>query len=176
MSNPYVGEIRIFGFNFAPKGWAQCNGQLLSISQNTALFSIIGTFYGGNGQSNFGLPNLQGAVALGQGSGPGLQTYVIGESAGTQNVTVLTGQMPSHTHTMLGLEGRGLSAHGTPVAGDALITSHGGSAYAGSITPNVQMSPQAVTVSGGSQPHNNMMPSLVLNYCICMQGVFPSRN
>ena len=175
MSNPYIGEVRIFGFNFAPRGWAQCNGQLLSISQNTALFSILGTYYGGNGQSTFGLPNFEGSVALGQGSGAGLQTYSLGESAGSQSVTVLMSEMPSHTHTMQGLEGRGLTAHATPVAGDALITSSGGSAYAPG-SPNVQMLPQSVTVAGGSQPHNNMMPSLVLNYCICMQGVFPARN
>jgi len=175
MSDPYLGEVRIFGFNFAPRGWALCNGQLLSVSANSALFSLLGTNYGGNGTTTFALPNFQGSVAMGQGNGAGLQSYSVGESGGSQTVTLLTPAMPMHTHTLQGRQGRGLTAHANPGAGDALITSSGGDAYA-SGNPNAQMSPLAMGLTGGSQPHNNAMPSLVLSYCIALTGVYPSRN
>jgi microcystin-dependent protein len=174
MSDQYLGEVRIFGFSFAPKGWAVCNGQLLPISQYTALFSLLGTNYGGNGTSNFGLPNLQGAVAMGQGSGPGLTTRLVGESGGSQKVTLLTTEMPAHAHTLQAYQGRGPKPQLLPAAGDGLATSVG-DAYAAP-PQNAALNPQSVTVAGGSQPHNNMMPSLVLTYCIALVGVYPSRN
>jgi microcystin-dependent protein len=175
MSEPFVAEIRIFGFTFAPRGWALCNGQLLAISQNTALFSLIGTFYGGNGTTNFALPNLQGVAPMFWGQGPGLNGYVIGEVDGEESITLLTTEMPAHSHTLNAFTGRGRPAHGTPAAGDALTTGGANSIYV-SGSPNTNMAGAALGAAGGSQPHDNMMPSLVLNYCIALQGVFPARN
>jgi microcystin-dependent protein len=175
MSDQYLAEIRIFPGNFAPYQWAFCNGQILAISQNTALFSLIGTYYGGNGQSTFALPNLQACIAIGQGNGPGLTPRSIGETGGESAVTVLTTEMAAHQHTLQAHAIRGGAAHATPVAGDALIVSSGGDAYSGS-APNTQMGPQSLSVAGGSQPHNNLMPLLGLNYCIALAGVYPPRN
>jgi microcystin-dependent protein len=175
MTLPFVAEVKIFAGNFAPRGWALCNGQILPIQQNTALFSLIGTFYGGNGTSNFGLPNLQGNVPLGQGQGPGLSPYVIGETSGTANVTLLTSEVPTHTHTMQGFAGRGGTPAKVPEANSSLTTSQGGSLYAaaGSAAP---LDPTMVSQAGGSQPHNNMMPYLALTFIIALVGVFPPRN
>ena len=173
MADPFVAEIRIFGFNFAPRGWAFCNGQLLPLAQNTALFSLVGTTYGGNGQTNFGLPNLQGCAPMHPGQGPGLSQHDLGETGGSATVTLITQQLPSHTHAL-----RGLSAPGNAAvaAGNALARSGGGLlAYAPSGTA-APMKPEAIGVAGGGQPHNNMMPYLTYNFCIALQGIFPPRS
>lgn len=167
--DPFLGEIRPLPFNFAPTGWAFCQGQLIPISQNTALFSLLGTYYGGNGTSTFALPNFQGRVGINQGQGPGLSPYSIGEVGGSASVSLTIAQMPSHSHTM------GASS----VAGSINLPSGKFPAktlkntYAPSANANFE--PSAVTFDGGGQPHNNMQPFLVLNYCIATQGVFPSR-
>src|SRR3984957_2129215 len=163
MSDPYVGEIRVFGFNFAPVGWAQCNGQLLSISQNTALFSILGTFYGGNGTSTFGLPNFQGAGAVGQGQAPARSSYQVGETSGSPSVTLLQTEMPAHTHTLNAETGRGVDPATAPIAGGSITTSKPGDAYVPDAGNNVAvsaMNPQELGQTGGSQAHNNLMSSL----------------
>jgi len=173
MSSPFVAEIRIFAFNFPPTGWAFCNGQLLSISQNTALFSLLGTTYGGDGKSNFALPNLQNSAPMQQGQGSGLSLRDLGETGGEQNVTLLQTEMPAHPHTAQAVSGAG----GAAVANDAwaMANQRGINAYAPSGAQNVAMNPLALSMSGGSLPHNNMMPFLVLNFCIAMQGIYPPR-
>jgi len=172
MSSPFVAEIRIFGFMFAPTGWAMCNGQLMPISQNTALFSLLGTFYGGDGKSTFALPDLQGSAALHQGQGNGLSERFLGEIGGSEFVTLIESEMPAHTHGLTGGNLPGTTAN--PGADMSLTRSAGGAAYknTGAI---VQLAPQAATPAGGSLPHNNLMPYLTMNYCIAMQGVFPPR-
>src|SRR5262245_30664154 len=171
MSNPFVAEIRIFAGNFAPKGWALCNGQLLPISQNTALFSLLGTFYGGDGKSTFALPNLQGSAAMGQGQGPGLSDRVLGGSGGRPTVTLLTFEMPAHSHLLQASNQVGTDR--TP-QGEVLARSAGLNLYKASGTI-VQMALEATTVFGGSLPHNNMQPYLTLLFIIALQGVFPPR-
>jgi len=172
MADPFVAEIRIFGFNFAPTGWAQCNGQLLPISQNTALFSLLGTFYGGNGQSTFALPNFQGAVPLHQGQGPGLSQRFVGEASGSQFVTLLQTEMPVHNHSVAAFTLPGNLLQPTPTG--VLARSLNGQMY-NSNAPAIPMAAASISVAGGSLPHNNMMRYVVLNYCIAMQGVFPPR-
>ena len=172
MSSPFVAEVRIFGFNFAPTGWAFCNGQLLPISQNTALFSLLGTTYGGDGKSTFALPGLEGLTAMHPGQGPGLSLRDLGELGGEQFVTLLQSEMPIHTHA---LQGGNLPASSSNPAADMELTrSAAGSGYraTGTIT---QLAFEAMTPAGGSLPHNNMMPYCAMNYCIAMQGVFPPR-
>jgi microcystin-dependent protein len=166
MSEPYLAEIRIFSFNFAPKGWAQCNGQLLPINQNQALFSLLGTMYGGNGQTNFQLPNLQGRCAMHtNGSHPQ------GQSAGEQSVTLTTSQIPSHTHNAIA------NNSGTNQASPACGSWSPGSAdQVYSTAGGANMSPSAIANAGQSQPHNNLMPYLTLTFCIALLGIFPSRN
>ena len=175
MSDQFVGEIRIVAFNFAPTGWAQCNGQLLPISQNTALFSILGTFYGGDGKSTFALPNLQGAGALFWGQGQGLSNYDLGQQGGSQFITLLQSEMPVHTHSV----GAGTifdADQNAPGPQVGFGKSFNGLAYAPSGTgQTVQMNASTASVAGGSLPHNNMMPYLVLNYIVALQGVFPPR-
>lgn len=171
MADPFVAEIRIFGFNFAPRGWATCNGQLLPISQNTALFSLLGTTYGGNGQTNFALPNLQGSFVIGPGQGPGLSLRSLGEVGGEANHTLLATEMPAHSH---GLMATSSATSGSP-AGNALANvATGAAAYR---TPGVTaaMATDALPAAGGSQPHNNRQPYLGMMFCIAMQGVFPPR-
>jgi len=182
MSDPFVAEIRIFPFNFAPKGWAFCDGQLLPISQNTALFSLLGTFYGGDGKSTFALPNLQGSAATGQGQGSGLQAWFIGEQQGSETVTLLDSEMPVHSHnfSVTTTAGNGTAATGAQLAKGFkgnIQSSIKANMYstAGAPQPNANMSPQALSVAGSSFPHNNMMPYLTLNFCIAMQGIFPPR-
>lgn len=175
MSTPFVAEIRIFGFNFAPRGWAFCNGQLLPISQNTALFSLLGTTYGGNGVSTFALPNFQGAAPMQQGQGAGLSLRDLGEQAGEQAVTLLEIEMPAHSHGAQGVSGAGGQAP-SPATTWADANHRGISQYAAPDVSNVSMSPLGLSATGGSQPHNNMMPYLVLNFCIALQGVFPARS
>jgi microcystin-dependent protein len=172
--DPFVGEIRAFPFNFAPTGWAMCNGQLLPISQNTALFSLLGTYYGGDGRSTFALPNLQGSVPLGAGQGAGLRDYYPGERGGSASVTLLPSEMPAHGHQLIA-SGETATVR-RPGPDRALAVSVDANAYAPTDAgPAVSLSPLAATVAGGSQPHNNMQPTLILNFCIALQGVFPPR-
>lgn len=177
--DPFVAEIRIFGFNFAPTGWAQCNGQLLPISQNTALFSLLGTFYGGNGQSTFALPDLQGSVPTSQGQGGGLQEWFLGQQQGSETVTLLVSEIPAHTHAFQAVNANGnIAAPNQAVLGKGFYdngASGGAAAFYQTAAPNVNMRPDAIGPAGASFPHNNLMPYLVLNYCIAMQGVFPAR-
>lgn len=175
MSNPFVAEVRIFTGNFAPTGWAQCNGQLLPISQNTALFSLLGTTYGGDGKSTFALPNLQGCAPMQAGQGPGLSLRDLGEIGGEQTVTLLQTEMPAHSHTVQAAAGTGLNdptnnVWASGAKGFGAIYSPSGSGT------NVQMSPLATSIAGGNLPHNNMMPFLGLMFIIALQGVFPPRS
>jgi microcystin-dependent protein len=172
--DPFVAEIRIFGFNFAPKGWAFCNGQLLPLSQNTALFSLLGTTYGGDGKSNFALPNMQGNAPMHPGQGPGLSLHDLGETGGSQTVTLLQSEMPSHTHTFFANAVVGDT--NAPSPNVSLTRSHNATAYQTTTNQSlVQFASNAISPAGGSQPHNNMMPYLTLNFCIALQGVFPPR-
>lgn len=170
---PYIGQLQLFGFNFAPKGWALCNGQLLSIMQYQALFSLISTTYGGDGRTTFALPDLRGRVPNGQGQGPGLSNYVMGQVAGTENVTLLSTQMPAHNHILMAFSDPGNVSNPQ----GALLASSGGTdpeyRTSGAITA---MGQQGIGVSGGNQPHYNMQPYLTMNYCIATEGIFPSRN
>jgi microcystin-dependent protein len=174
MSDQFIGEIRAVGFNFAPVGWALCDGQTLAISQNTALFSLLGTFYGGNGTSTFALPNLQGSAPMNQGQGAGLSLRSIGETGGETAVTLLTAEIPSHTHTA-----QNAAESNSGVPGPTVIFGGGGRgkepAYAPASTAAL-MSAQAVGLTGGNQPHNNMPPYLVVNFIIALTGIFPSRS
>ena len=174
MSDPFVAEIRIFGGNFAPKGWAMCNGQLMPISQNTALFSLLGTFYGGDGKSTFALPNLQGSVPVSQGQGPGLSQYFLGEATGSQTVTLLDSEMPGHAHSLMA-DPLLTNAKQTSPQNNVPGNLSGKNDYSSTTTPNTTMSPFMASIAGGSQPHNNMMPYLTLNFIIALQGVFPQR-
>ena len=170
MSEPFIAEVRMFGGNFAPRGWAFCNGQLLALSQNTALFALIGTFYGGNGQTTFGLPDLQGRAPIHAGQGPGLTDRSIGEKAGAESVTLTTSQMPAHTHQ---LKATAAATTGTPSNAVALAPTSGARIY-GPAT-NLAAMGASVSASGG-QPHENRQPYLALNFIIALQGTFPSRN
>ena len=171
MSQPFIGEIRIFAGNFAPAGWALCQGQLLAIAQNDALFALLGTTYGGDGQTTFALPDLRGRAAVHQGQGPGLSSYVIGQQYGAEQVTVTAPQMPAHTHVV----GANSAPASTRAPGNAVwAAGTGGLPYAS--TPSVSMNSASVTSSGGSLPHENMSPFLAMNYIIALFGIFPSRN
>jgi microcystin-dependent protein len=171
MADPFVAEIRIFGFNFAPRGWAFCDGQLMPISQNTALFSLLGTTYGGNGKSNFGLPDLQGSVPVHAGESPGGSSYDLGQSGGSETVTLLQTEVPPHTHAM---NASASEAGSTSPEGQLFAAGQGIAEYAapGATTT---LSPQMVAPAGGDRPHNNMQPSLTLSFCIALQGVYPPR-
>jgi microcystin-dependent protein len=176
MSDPFVAEIRIFPFNFPPKGWAFCDGQILPISQNTALFSLLGTTYGGNGQSTFALPDLQGSAPMHPGQGPGLSLHDLGETGGSENVTLLTSEMPLHPHTV----GRASDQPADSVTPVATVWALGGSVRAvvnlyNPGPPTAAMKSDVIQPTGGSLPHNNMQPYLTLNFCIALQGVFPPR-
>ena len=171
MAEPFLSEIRIFSFNFPPKGWAFCNGQLLPINQNQALFSLLGTTYGGNGQTNFALPNLRGRASIHEGSG-----FTLGQAGGQSAHTVTISEMPTHTHfqnSNMCIGGNNINATlGDPTSN---YWANNGKAQYATNTLDQVMHPSAVTNVGGSQPHNNMQPYLVLNFCIALQGIFPSQ-
>jgi microcystin-dependent protein len=173
MADPFVAEIRIFPFKFAPKGWAFCNGQLLPISQNTALFSLLGTTYGGDGKSTFALPNLQGSAAMHPGQGNGLSLRDLGEMSGAETVTLLVSEMPLHTHNIMA--STEIADIQIPTADVAFARSSGGNAYGAAPAGGTTLAAQMLAPAGGSLPHNNMQPYLTLNFCIAMQGVFPAR-
>jgi microcystin-dependent protein len=174
MSEPFLGEIRMFAFNFAPKGWAQCNGQLLPINQNTALFALLGTTYGGDGQTTFALPNLQSRVPIHQGQGGGLSSYIMGEPTGVETVALTASQMPVHTHLVQCNTGGGnqASPSGNLPAVESTGTSLDYSNTAANATMNATMNQNA----GGGVPHTNIQPVLCVNFCIAMSGIFPSRS
>ena len=171
MADPFVAEIRIFPFNFAPVGWAFCDGQLLPISQNTALFSLLGTTYGGNGKSNFALPDMQGNAPMHPGQGPGLSLHDLGETGGSQTVSLLESEIPSHSHAVnaSAADGNTLDPTGSLVAKGVGVNMYTTTLNATALNAN------AVAPAGGDQPHNNMQPYLTLNFCIALQGVFPPR-
>jgi microcystin-dependent protein len=175
MSDPFLGQLQIFGFGFAPVNWALCTGQLLPISQYSALFSLLGTNYGGNGTTNFGLPNFQGTAACATGQGPGLSPRNVGETFGSETVTLISSEMPAHTHPFnVFNQSDGTKRHGTPIAGDALSAP-------GTVTPFVagavagNFAPQMIGPAGGNQPHANQQPYLAMNFCIALSGIFPQR-
>ncbi len=172
MANPFLAEIRIFPFNFAPKGWAFCDGQLLSISQNTALFSLLGTTYGGDGKSNFALPDMQGNAPMHPGQGPGLSLHDLGETSGSDTVTVLESELPAHSHAWNASNQDGTDQ--SPV-NELFAGGVGGVSTYAAPSSVKQFNLQAVAPSGGDQPHNNLMPYLTLNFCIALQGVYPPR-
>lgn len=174
MADPFVAEIRIFPFNFAPRGWAFCNGQLLPLSQNTALFSLLGTTYGGNGVSNFALPNMQGNAPMHPGQGPGLSLHDLGETGGSATVTLLQSEMPAHPHALMASSTVGTKS--LPTANSLARTSGATPYLPPASAPLVAMSPAALGLAGGNQPHNNMQPYLTLNFNIALQGVFPPRS
>ena len=170
-TEPYIGQISMAGFNFPPRGWALCNGQLLSIAQNTALYSLLGTAFGGNGQTTFGLPDLRGRVPVHQGQGPGLSPRSMGEIAGEQSHTLITSEMPMHNHLV------------NVTSGDSTAKTPSGNVPGGTASPiyaaapnGNTMNPQTLSIAGGSQPHNNMQPYTCINFIIAMEGIFPSRN
>ncbi|HKY42134.1 MAG TPA: tail fiber protein [Pyrinomonadaceae bacterium] len=172
MADPFVAEIRIFPFNFAPRGWAWCNGQLLPISQNTALFSLLGTVYGGDGKSTFALPNLMGSVPLHPGQGPGLSLYDLGQIGGSETVTLLISEIPAHTHAINASADPADQTQASPAR--VLARSDGGFAYfAGA--PNTTEAAEQLGLTGGSLPHTNMMPYVTYYFNIALQGVFPAR-
>jgi len=171
MADPFAAEIRIFPFNFAPKGWAWCDGQLLPLSQNTALFSLLGTTYGGDGKSNFALPNLQGRAPMHPGQGPGLSLHDLGETGGSETVTLLESEIPAHSHS---LRASATDATTRVASGQQPAASLGLSLY-GPAPANVALADNALAPAGGDQPHNNLQPYLTFYFCIALQGVFPPR-
>lgn len=183
MSNPYLGEVRIFAGSFNPRGWAFCRGQLLAIAQNDALYALVGTTFGGDGQTTFGLPDLQGRIPIGQGQGPGLASYVLGQASGTEGVVLTISQMPSHSHAMYASTVKGNQP--TPVTTSVPASPDQGNPNTTAtyyvqpgpnpLTPST-LAPTTISSQGGNQAHDNIMPSLCLNYIIALEGVFPSRN
>jgi microcystin-dependent protein len=173
MADPFVAEIRIFPFNFAPKGWAWCDGQLLPLSQNTALFSLLGTTYGGNGKSNFALPDLQGRAPMHPGQGPGLSLHDLGETGGSETVSLLESEIPAHSHGMRASTDPANVQ--IPTSATCLSRAAGGNAYSTVVTGLQGMSPNVLAPAGGDQPHNNLQPYLTFYFNIALQGVFPPR-
>jgi microcystin-dependent protein len=172
MADPFVAEMRIFPFNFPPTGWAFCNGQLLPLSQNTALFSLLGTTYGGDGKSTFGLPNMQGNSPMQPGQGPGLSLHNLGDDGGSDTVTLLQTQMPAHGHQLMAT----VNAADANTPGPAMAYARAtGNAYKATTTSLTPFNSNAISPAGGNQPHNNLMPYLTLNFCIALQGIFPPR-
>lgn len=179
MSEPFIGEVKLFGFNFAPRGYAFCDGTLIAIAQNTALFSILGTTYGGNGTTTFALPNLTGRAVVGAGQGPGLTPRSLGETGGQATVTLNSTQIPQHTH---GLNAATLTPPNpaqnvaSPTAQAQLGLSAPNNIYIDPVAPNTALIPSSISATGGTAPHENRQPYLALNFCIAVQGIFPSRN
>jgi microcystin-dependent protein len=173
MSDQFLAEIRIFPFNFPPTGWAFCNGQIMPISQNTALFSLLGTVYGGDGKSTFALPDMQGNAPMQQGQGQGLSERSLGEMSGVESITLLLSEIPVHTHTLMASQE---PAEVLSPSGNVIGRSVDGSLYTTTQSNGVSnLSPQALAPSGGGLPHNNMQPYLTVNFCIALQGIFPQR-
>jgi microcystin-dependent protein len=170
-----VAEIRIFPFNFAPKGWAFCDGQILPLSQNTALFSLLGTTYGGDGKSNFALPNMQGNVPMHPGQGPGLSLHDLGETGGSDTLSLLESEIPSHSHALMASSTN--SSKPSPAGNSIARISGGATPYvaASPVPALANFSDNAIAPAGGDQPHNNLQPYLTLNFCIALQGVYPPR-
>lgn len=175
MYEPYIGEIRIFAGNFAPRGWALCNGQLMPITQNTALFSLLGVSYGGDGRTTFALPNLMGASPVGTGAGSGLSEFQLGQRAGTEAVTLLTTEMPAHAHSVPVVDAAGTTDNPSGATWAQSRRGRAAERLYGPAASLVAMSAQAVGVQGGGQSHENMPPHLVLGFCIALQGIFPPR-
>ena len=173
MADPFVAEIRIFPFNFAPKGWAWCDGQLLPLSQNTAMFSLLGTTYGGNGKSNFALPDLQGRAPMHPGQGNGLSLHDLGETGGSETVSLLESEIPAHSHALRAYNDVGEDR--IPNATESFARSTGGNLYAPPGGATTFMAPECLAPAGGDQPHNNLQPYLTFYFCIALQGVFPPR-
>jgi microcystin-dependent protein len=175
MSDQFIAEIRIFPFNFPPTGWAFCSGQIMPISQNTALFSLLGTTYGGDGKTTFALPDMQGNAPMQPGQGQGLSLRDLGEMSGVESITLLASEMPLHTHTVNDMSDPGTLQ--VPAPDRILARSSSGNAYQSNTTANLQMmAPQALALAGGGLPHNNMQPYLTLSFCIALQGIFPPRS
>jgi microcystin-dependent protein len=175
VTDPFLAEIRMFAGNFAPRGWALCDGQLISISQNTALFSLLGTTFGGDGRVTFALPNLQGSAPMQQGQGPGLSDRWLGEIGGEQSVTLLTSEMPLHTHQVNAVDASGdATTPNNALWASAMLGRVGTNMYS-SAAPSQTMSPSSTGITGGSQPHNNMPPYLCVTFIIALQGIFPQR-
>jgi microcystin-dependent protein len=172
VSDPFLGEVRLFPYTFAPRGWALCNGQILNISQNTALFSLLGTTYGGDGRTTFALPDLRGRVAVSSGQAPSLSAYELGQTGGAETVTLTDSEMPAHGHEVAV---NGASSDSKNPKGRFLGRLSGGTTYSGTSNGKA-LAAGAVTASGGSQPHENRPPHLALNYCIALEGIFPARD
>jgi microcystin-dependent protein len=172
VADPFVAEIRIFPFTFAPKGWAFCNGQLLPLSQNTALFSLLGTTYGGDGKATFALPDVRGSAPMHPGQGAGLSLYDLGQSGGSETVTLLQSEMPAHSH-QLRAAAQDAADVGLVSQSSSLGQATGGAPYQNAA--DTQLAPEALPPAGGNVPHNNLMPYLTLSFCIALQGVFPPR-
>jgi microcystin-dependent protein len=172
MTEPFLAEIRVMGFNFAPTGWARCDGQLLPIAQNTALFSLLGTFYGGDGKATYALPNLTDSVPMHAGQGPGLSERFLGEAGGSESSTLLDSEIPSHNHSLM-VSTQDAIERQPP--GRRPAVGGGVGLYDERTQPSTTMHFSTLAFSGGSQPHDNMMPSLGLNFCIALQGIFPPR-
>jgi microcystin-dependent protein len=171
---PFIGQIQMVGFGFAPQGWATCDGQLLSISQNTALFSLLGTTYGGDGVTTFALPDLRGRAPIHQGQGPGLTSRSLGEQDGAETVTLISNQIPAHPHTVNAVSGAGNAA--APAAANVWAASSARDNQYSNAPPNTTLSPAAIGGGGAGQPHENMPPTLCVNFIIALEGIFPSRS
>jgi microcystin-dependent protein len=175
VTTPFLGEIQVFGFNFAPQGWAQCNGALLPISQYSALFSLIGTYYGGDGRSNFQLPNFTGRAACSQGTGPGLTPRTAGENFGDNSVALDQTSMPTHTHALTVFSQPDTTKRSaSPAPNYAIIPPQNATPFLGGVAPSTGLAPNMIGFAGGGQPHENRQPFLPLNFCIALQGAFPS--
>ena len=173
MSQPFIGEIRMFGGNFAPQSWAFCSGQLVAISQNEALFSLLGTTYGGDGQNTFALPDLRGRVPVHRGQGPGLSSYDLGEVGGVETVSLLTEQLPAHNHALVASTG---TASPTSEPGGSVTAAASAPLYVEPPAALAGMSSQAIASAGGTQPHDNVAPFLCVSFIICLEGIYPARN
>lgn len=172
VTTPFLGEIRMYGFNFAPRGWAACDGQVLSISQNSALFALLGTMYGGNGQTTFALPDLRGRAPIHVGQGPGLSSRVQGQQVGEEQHTLIVSEVPLHNHSM---RAAGVPTTGTPASTAVLAAPDTSRLYRSGTSPDTLLAP-TIMPTGGNQPHLNMQPFTVVNFSIALQGIFPSRN